>query len=89
MESQKNCRCCLSACRFSSWCQKNGTTGRIPDPRSFCIQDALQGIAHGGSLEDNLMFAGHRAYRFAEDPYYANGFIPSVKQLIDRIQTGY
>ena len=89
LESQKNCRCCLSACRFSSWCQRNGTTGRIPDPRSFCIQDALQGIAHGGSLEDNLMFAGHRAYRFAEDPYYANGFIPSVKQLVDRIQTGY
>jgi len=34
------------------------------------------------------MFAGHAAYRFAEDPFYANGFIPTVKQLVERISTG-
>jgi hypothetical protein len=34
------------------------------------------------------MFAGHAAYRFAQDPFYANGFIPTVKQLIERICTG-
>jgi len=34
------------------------------------------------------MFAGHAAYRFADDPFYANGFIPTVKQLVERLQTG-
>ena len=34
-------------------------------------------------------FAGHNAYRFASDPYYANGFIPTVKQLVERLGTGY
>ena len=89
LQDQKNCRCCLSPCRFSSWPQSNGTTGKIPDPRSFCIQNSLQNIAHGGDLEENLMFSGHLGYRFAEDPFYANGFIPTVGQLIERIQTGY
>jgi hypothetical protein len=89
LEDQKNCRCCLSVCRFSSWCQHNGTTGKIPDPRTFCIQKSLQAAAHGGSLDDNLLFAGHEAYRFAEDPFYDNDFIPTTKQLIDRIVSGY
>lgn len=89
LQDQRDCCTCLSACNFSSWCQSCGTTGRIPDPRSFCIQKNLQNIAHGGSIEDNLMFAGHMAYRFAEDPFYANNFIPTTAQLIDRIQTGY
>ena len=85
---QKNCCCCLSACKFSSWCQRNGSTGRIPDPRTFCIQKNLQNIAHGGDIEKNLMFAGHLAYRFGQDPFYANGFIPTVHQLFDRILIG-
>jgi hypothetical protein len=34
------------------------------------------------------MFAGHNAYRFASDPYYANGFVPSVGQLVDRLLAG-
>ncbi|MBR1733949.1 MAG: nitronate monooxygenase [Alphaproteobacteria bacterium] len=89
LHDQQNCCCCLSACRFSSWCQNNGTTGRIPDPRTFCIQKNLQNIAHGGDVEKNLMFAGHRAYRFGQDPFYANGFIPTVHQLFERILTGY
>lgn len=89
LQDQRNCYTCLSACAFSSWSQQFGTTGRIPDPRSFCIQKTLQSIAHGGDIEENLMFAGHCAYRFAEDPFYANNFIPTTKQLIDRILTGY
>lgn len=89
LEDQKNCCCCLSACRFSSWCQDKGTTGKIPDPRTFCIQKSLQNIAHGGDVEKNLMFAGHLAYRFAEDPFYASGFIPTTHELIERILTGY
>ena len=34
------------------------------------------------------MFAGHNAFRFATDPYYANGFIPTTQQLVDRILSG-
>mgnify|MGYP006985726314 CR=1 FL=1 len=59
------------------------TTGRLADPRSFCIQKTLQDIVHGGDMDWNLMFAGHGAYRFAKDPFYSNGFVPSVKQLVE------
>ena len=31
------------------------------------------------------MFAGHNAYRFGQDPWYRDGFVPSVKQLVERI----
>ena len=89
LHDQKTCCCCLSACRFSSWCQKGGTTGKIPDPRSFCIQKSLQKAAHSSDMDNCLLFAGHSAYRFAEDPFYANNFIPTVAQLINRIMTGY
>ena len=34
------------------------------------------------------MFAGHNAFRFADDPFYANGYIPTVRDLVDRILTG-
>ena len=88
-KDQQACMGCLSQCAFSSWADtESNTTGRLADPRSFCIQKTLQDIAHGGSTEHNLMFAGHSAYRFAEDPFYSNGFVPTVKQLVDRILTG-
>ena len=35
------------------------------------------------------MFAGHNAYRFAGDEFYKDGFVPMVKQLVDRIRSGY
>jgi len=90
LADQAGCMGCLSACGFSNWSQnEKGTTGRKPDPRSFCIQKTLQNISHDGDVENSLMFSGHNAYRFAEDPFYANGFIPTVKQLVDRIATGY
>jgi nitronate monooxygenase len=80
---------CLSACLFSNWAEtESGTTGKLADPRSFCIQKTLQSIAHNGDVEHNLMFAGHNAYRFGSDPFYRDGFIPTVKQLVDRIATG-
>ena len=89
VKSQGDCMCCLSQCRFSNWADnEQGTTGKRADPRSFCIQTALQKAAHGGDLEDSLMFAGHNAYMFGKDPFYADGFIPTVKQLVDRIVTG-
>lgn len=90
LEDQTNCMGCLSACQFSNWAQEaeNLTTGRRPDPRSFCIQKTLQDSIHDDNIDHNLMFAGHNAYRFATDPFYANGHIPTVKQLFDRLLIG-
>ena len=86
---QQACMGCLSQCRFSNWAEnEEGTTGKMADPRSYCIQKTLQAIAHHGDVDHNLMFAGHNAYRFASDPFYRNGFVPSVQQLVDRILTG-
>jgi NAD(P)H-dependent flavin oxidoreductase YrpB (nitropropane dioxygenase family) len=88
-KDQADCMGCLSQCAFSSWMDsETNSTGRLADPRSFCIQKTLQEIAHGGETEQNLMFAGHSAYRFKTDPFYSNGFVPTVKQLVDRILTG-
>jgi NAD(P)H-dependent flavin oxidoreductase YrpB (nitropropane dioxygenase family) len=88
-KDQADCMGCLSHCGFSAWKDHDDwTTGRLADPRSFCIQKTLQDIAHGGDVEQNLMFAGHAAYRFKQDPFYSNNFTPTVKQLVDRILTG-
>ncbi|MGE5546702.1 MAG: NAD(P)H-dependent flavin oxidoreductase [Solirubrobacterales bacterium] len=88
-KDQVDCMGCLSQCVFSNWAQNEaGTTGKKADPRSFCIQKTLQNIGHGGDVEHELMFAGHNAYRFGSDPIYADGFIPTIKQLFDRMLTG-
>ena len=94
LADQTGCMGCLSTCRFSNWSQHEPdfSTNKRADPRSFCIQKTLQDIAHAGdnaaALENNLMFSGHNAFRFAKDPFYSNGFIPTVKQLVERILTG-
>jgi nitronate monooxygenase len=94
LADQANCMGCLSTCRFSNWSQHEPdySTNKRSDPRSFCIQKTLQDVAHAGdnaeALENNLMFSGHNAFRFAKDPFYSNGFIPTVKQLVERILTG-
>lgn len=89
LKDQVECMGCLSACGFSNWSQHEGnTTGKKADPRSFCIQKTLQAISHSDDCEHQLMFAGHNAYRFADDPWYANGFVPTVQQLVERIMTG-
>jgi len=88
-QDQLDCMGCLSQCAFSNWAANElGTTGRKADPRSFCIQKTLQEIGHGADPSEHLMFAGHAAYRFGQDPFYAHGFIPTVKELVDRIATG-
>ena len=81
---------CLSHCKFSNWKDHDDySTGKKADPRSFCIQKTLQDIAHGvGPIDDQLMFSGHNAYKFGTDPFYKNGFIPTVKELVDRIMQG-
>jgi hypothetical protein len=91
---QVACMGCLSTCRFSNWSQEapEYSNGKKADPRSFCIQKTLQDIAHtrddSAGLNNNLMFAGHNAFRFASDPFYSNGYIPTVRQLVERILTG-
>ncbi|RST31613.1 nitronate monooxygenase [Sphingomonas ginkgonis] len=88
-KDQADCMGCLSQCAFSSWADnEKNSTGRLADPRSFCIQKTLQDVAHGGDVEQNLLFAGHAAFRFKKDPFYSNGFVPTVKQLVDRILAG-
>ncbi|MBF0282349.1 MAG: nitronate monooxygenase [Zetaproteobacteria bacterium] len=88
-EDQLNCMGCLSQCLFSNWASNEaGTTGHKADPRSFCIQKTLQDIAHGATPEHQLMFAGHAAFRFGEDPLYANGHIPTTAELIGKITQG-
>jgi hypothetical protein len=90
LKDQVDCMGCLSHCRFSNWShhEPDFSTGRKADPRSFCIQKTLQDIAHDGALEENLVFAGHNAYRFGTDPFYSNGFVPTAKQLVERLMTG-
>ncbi|MGE4280964.1 MAG: NAD(P)H-dependent flavin oxidoreductase [Magnetospirillum sp.] len=88
-KDQVDCMGCLSQCVFSNWAQNEaGTTGKKADPRSFCIQKTLQNIGHGGDVENELMFAGHNAFRFGSDPFYAGGFIPTVRQLVERLAIG-
>jgi NAD(P)H-dependent flavin oxidoreductase YrpB (nitropropane dioxygenase family) len=87
---QVDCMGCLSHCKFSNWKDHDDyKTGKKPDPRSFCIQKTLQdiGVDHG-SIDNNLMFSGHNAYKFKNDPFYAGGYIPTVQELVDRIMTG-
>ena len=89
LTDQINCMGCLSACQFSNWAQnEEGSTGRKADPRSYCIQKTLQAISHTNDVDNQLMFAGHQAYRFASDPFYANGHIPTVSELVERIKLG-
>jgi nitronate monooxygenase len=89
-EDQQNCMGCLSACKFSSWCEHNdkGATGLLPDPRSFCIEKTLQDVGHGGSIDNNLLFSGHNAFNFGTDPLYKNGYIPTIGELVEKIKIG-
>lgn len=86
-KDRAECVGCLSACQFSTWSRAQGTTGKLPDPRTYCIHKTLYEVGHGGSIKDHLLFAGHQVYRFATDPLYRNG-IPTVKELIDKIRQG-
>lgn len=83
-----NCVGCLSACAFSGWSQANGHLDRLPDSRSFCITKTLTAIAHGESIDNNLMFCGHSGYRFGTDPMYKDGYIPTVAELIEALLAG-
>ncbi len=87
-QDRANCSGCLSQCQFSSWSGAKGTTGKICDPRTYCIHKTLFEVAHNGKPEDNLCFAGHQVYKFGQDPMYANGHIPTTHELIEAIKQG-
>ena len=87
-QDRANCSGCLSQCQFSSWSGSKGTTGKICDPRTYCIHKTLFEVAHKGKPEDNLCFAGHQVYKFGQDPMYANGHIPTTHELIEAIKRG-
>ena len=86
----KDCHGCLSQCKFSSWSQytDNHSSGKLPDFRSFCIQKALQFAKKGINKDRQLWFAGNSAVRFATDPFYKNGFVPTIQQLVDGLMKG-
>lgn len=89
MQKQRaNCVGCLSQCQYSSWSGENGTTGKMSDPRTYCIHDTLMAIGHGQDIDNNLAFAGHNVYRFAQDPMYANGHVPTVHELFQALLAG-
>ncbi len=90
-----DCVGCLSTCKLTTWSEtpeKKFSTGRIPDPRVHCIREGLLGAIEGEDLDNQLIFAGHNAYKAGDDPFYrdehGNVFIPTVKQLIERLLTG-
>ena len=86
---QVECMGCLSHCAFSNWKDHDDfTTGKKADPRSFCIQKTLQDVVHGAPVDNQLMFSGHNAFKFQQDEWYANGFVPSIGQLVERIRDG-
>ena len=88
-KDQQDCMGCLSQCKFSAWADnEKNSTGQLADPRSFCIQKTLMDVAHGGSIDENLVFAGHNAFRFADDPLYKDGYVPTVKELVEKIKMG-
>jgi NAD(P)H-dependent flavin oxidoreductase YrpB (nitropropane dioxygenase family) len=90
-EDIAKCSGCLSMCRFSCWSQihDGNNTGKVPDPRSFCIHKSLMESAHGGNLDnDGLIFSGHKGYRYATDPMYKDGFIPTIAQLVQALVEG-
>jgi NAD(P)H-dependent flavin oxidoreductase YrpB (nitropropane dioxygenase family) len=86
----ENCCGCLSQCQFSCWQQSSEThsSGRIPDFRKMCIQKALQNAKNDEDVQKQLYFAGSEAYRFGVDPMYRNGYIPTIKKLVEAIIVG-
>lgn len=96
IKSHRNdCVGCISTCKLSTWCEdssKKYSTGKRPDPRVHCIRKGLQAAIAGKDLDNSLIFSGHNAYKAASDAFYHSEhggvYIPTVKQLIERLTTG-
>ena len=87
-EARAKCVGCLSQCRFSGWSQTDVRTGKVPDPRSFCIHQKLQTAVHTPEIENGLLFSGKIGARFKDDPMYKDGHIPTVRELIQALLQG-
>ncbi|MBC8213416.1 MAG: nitronate monooxygenase [Candidatus Marinimicrobia bacterium] len=90
-DDQRNCKGCLAGCKFSSWMQSpetNYSTGEIPDPRSYCIQGTLQNIIQDDNIDNQLMFSGSNVFNFSKDSLFSKGYIPTIKEMIQRILNG-
>lgn len=91
-KDRMECKGCLAMCKFSGWAfskENKYSTGVIPDPRSYCIQTTLIKIIQGIDIENQMMFSGHNVFKFAHDPFYENGYIPTISELVKRILTGF
>jgi len=90
-KDQSECSGCLAGCRFSGWMDSEEhryVTGIRPDARSYCILKTLQKVIQGVDVERELMYSGSIGYRFAEDPFYANGHTPTIQELVERLLSG-
>ncbi|MDR0449475.1 MAG: nitronate monooxygenase [Rickettsiales bacterium] len=85
---QEACAGCLAACKFSGWNSFEPDAELPRDPRSFCIKNTLQAAAHTGATDNNLVFAGHSAYKFATDPLFSNDKRPTIHEFLDEVKKG-
>ena len=65
-------------------------TTAYTDAAENSVSEYLHGLILESKDIDEVLdgLAGHAAFRFKQDPFYSNGFVPTVKQLVDRILTG-
>ena len=74
---------CLGQCKFSSWKDSDKySTGSPIGPQKFLYTKNSTECCSDNEVDNELMFAGHNAWRFGKDPFYSNKFIPTVKQLM-------
>jgi hypothetical protein len=68
--------------------ESNYSTCEIADPKSYCIQDTLQDVIQDRDIDNQLMFSGSNGFKFAADPLFTKGYIPTIKELIERLMKG-
>ena len=82
LKDQIGCMGCLHNCKFSNWRSYGEfTTGRKPDPRSFCIHKTLHNVIYKDDVDNELTFCGKNGYMFTKDPLFRN----SVKLFLKMI----
>lgn len=90
-KDQRDCKGCLAVCKFSSWTinpETNYNTGKLADPRSFCILNSLENAICNGDPEAEIIFSGHNAFKFSQDELFDNYKQPTVKELVDSLING-
>ena len=85
-QKRADCVGCISHCRFSGFVEDGEPM--TPDPLHYCIHGELYEAAHGDFPDRTLMFSGANAWRFAGDPLFAAGRVPTIAELVDAIMNG-